>query len=91
MIDIELEEEILTKDVDKEGKKLYLHNDDKNTFDWVIKSLIEVCKHTPEQANQCSLIIHYKGLCAVKENLEEEKLQVMKKELQIRGLSATVE
>jgi ATP-dependent Clp protease adaptor protein ClpS len=37
-----------------------------NTFDHVIKTLIRVCKHTNEQAEQCTLIIHYKGKCTVK-------------------------
>jgi ATP-dependent Clp protease adaptor protein ClpS len=45
---------------------LIVFNDDVNTFDHVIDTLIRVCKHTKEQAEQCTLLIHYKGKCAVK-------------------------
>lgn len=45
---------------------LVVFNDDVNTFEHVIDTLIKVCKHTPEQAEQCTLLIHYKGKCAVK-------------------------
>jgi ATP-dependent Clp protease adaptor protein ClpS len=45
---------------------LVVFNDDVNTFEHVIQTLIKVCKHTPEQAEQCTLIIHYKGKCSVK-------------------------
>jgi len=45
---------------------LVVFNDDVNTFDHVITTLIRVCKHTNEQAEQCTLIIHYKGKCTVK-------------------------
>jgi ATP-dependent Clp protease adaptor protein ClpS len=45
---------------------LVVFNDDVNTFQHVIETLIRVCKHTPEQAEQCTLLIHYKGKCAVK-------------------------
>ena len=45
---------------------LVVFNDDINTFDHVISTLIRVCEHTPEQAEQCTLLIHFKGKCAVK-------------------------
>ena len=45
---------------------LVVFNDDVNTFDHVIATLIRVCKHSPEQAEQCTLLIHFKGKCAVK-------------------------
>jgi ATP-dependent Clp protease adaptor protein ClpS len=45
---------------------LVVFNDDVNTFEHVTQTLIKVCKHTPEQAEQCTLIIHYKGKCQVK-------------------------
>jgi ATP-dependent Clp protease adaptor protein ClpS len=45
---------------------LVVFNDDVNTFDHVIATLKRVCEHTPEQAEQCTLLIHYKGKCAVK-------------------------
>lgn len=45
---------------------LVVFNDDVNTFDHVIDTLIRVCQHTKEQAEQCTLLIHFKGKCAVK-------------------------
>lgn len=45
---------------------LVVFNDDVNTFDHVIDTLIRVCRHTPEQAEQCTLLVHFKGKCAVK-------------------------
>tara|TARA_R100000935_G_C2753214_1_gene130543 strand:+ start:158 stop:433 length:276 start_codon:yes stop_codon:yes gene_type:complete len=53
---------------EKEGNlnEIVLYNDDVNTFDHVINSLIFACEHTPEQAEQCSIIVHYKGKCTVK-------------------------
>lgn len=55
-----LEEEVLKQN------EIVLYNDDVNTFDHVIETLIYVCDHTPEQAEQCSIIVHYKGKCTVK-------------------------
>lgn len=46
--------------------EIVIYNDDVNTFDHVIETLMRVCDHTPEQAEQCSLIIHYNGKCTVK-------------------------
>jgi len=46
--------------------EIVLYNDDVNTFDHVIDTLIAACDHTPEQAEQCSIIVHYKGKCTVK-------------------------
>ncbi len=48
------------------GKRLILFNDDKNTFDFVIETLIEICGHNPHQAENCALIAHFKGKCAIK-------------------------
>ncbi len=48
------------------GKKLIIFNDDINTFDFVIETLIEVCGHDPHQAENCTLIAHFKGKCAIK-------------------------
>ncbi len=47
-------------------KDLVIYNDDYNTFDHVIETLIKVCRHSLEQAEQCTYIIHYKGKCTVK-------------------------
>lgn len=62
------EEEVeLLEEVDIiDSKNLVVFNDDVNTFDHVIKTLIKVCNHSAEQAEQCAWIIHYKGKCAVK-------------------------
>lgn len=69
---------------------LIMWNDDVNTFDWVIETLIEVCGHTEEQAEQCSLIIHFKGKCAVK-NGDYETLKPMCDAITERGIGATIE
>lgn len=55
---------ILEKEINQ--NEIVLYNDDVNTFDHVINSLIFACEHTPEQAEQCSIIVHYKGKCTVK-------------------------
>lgn len=68
---------------------LILHNDDYNHFDYVIDSLVEVCKHDRLQAEQCTLIAHYNGKCDVKTG-ELEMLKQMKEELGRRGLSSTI-
>ncbi|MCB0806134.1 MAG: ATP-dependent Clp protease adaptor ClpS [Bacteroidales bacterium] len=47
-------------------KELVLFNDEVNTFDYVIETLIDVCGHEPEQAEQCAMIAHYNGRCTVK-------------------------
>ena len=60
------EEEVLVLDETDDVYKLILHNDDIHTFDYVIDSLIEICKHTLEQAEQCTMLVHYKGKCTVK-------------------------
>lgn len=70
--------------------KLILHNDDFNSFDWVITCLIKICAHEYEQANQVAHIVHYKGECDVKYG-DFEKLSVMKEKLQNAGLSVTLE
>ncbi|UXE66249.1 MAG: ATP-dependent Clp protease adaptor ClpS [Chryseotalea sp. WA131a] len=53
-------------------RDLVVYNDDFNTFDHVIATLIRVCKHSPEQAEQCTWLIHYKGKCTVKTGSWEE-------------------
>ncbi|MES1181909.1 MAG: ATP-dependent Clp protease adaptor ClpS, partial [Flavobacterium sp.] len=59
-------EEILHNEAISFDNEIVMYNDDVNTFDHVIDTLIRVCKHTSEQAEQCSLIVHYKGKCTVK-------------------------
>ena len=69
---------------------LIVWNDDVNTFQWVIETLIEICKHSYEQAEQCAYIIHYKGKYSVKEGAYDE-LKPMCEAITERGISATVE
>ncbi len=61
-----LEEEVVTQN------EIVLYNDDVNTFDHVIDTLIYACDHTPEQAEQCSLIVHYNGKCTVKTGVYDD-------------------
>lgn len=70
--------------------EIILYNDDVNTFDHVINTLISVCDHTLEQAEQCSLIVHYKGKCSVKTGSYSD-LKPMCTELLQAGLSAEIE
>ncbi|MCL6523904.1 MAG: ATP-dependent Clp protease adaptor ClpS [Thermoflavifilum sp.] len=69
--------------------ELIVWNDDVNTFDWVIESLMEVCHHTLEQATQCAYLIHFKGKYAVKKG-SYELLHPMKEALVDRGIQATL-
>ena len=78
-----LEEEIL------DLNEIVLFNDDVNTFDHVIRTLMDVCEHTPEQAEQCSLIVHYKGKCTVKTG-EYNDLKPRCSKLLEAGLSAEI-
>jgi ATP-dependent Clp protease adaptor protein ClpS len=59
-------EEILIDSDSSHENEIILYNDDVNTFDHVIDTLIKVCDHTLEQAKQCSIIVHYNGKCSVK-------------------------
>jgi ATP-dependent Clp protease adaptor protein ClpS len=69
--------------------EIVLFNDDVNTFDFVIDSLIEVCDHTLEQAEQCTLLVHYKGKCTVKTG-EYNDLKSRCSLLLTKGLSAEI-
>jgi len=69
---------------------LIVWNDDVNTFDWVIDSLMDICDHTPEQAEQCALLIHYKGKCGVKKGSFDD-LRPKAEALIDRGIQATVD
>lgn len=70
--------------------QLVLYNDDVNTFDFVIESLMEVCKHERLQAEQCTLLVHYAGKCAVKEG-SFAALRPLCEALLDRGLSSVIE
>ena len=69
-IEKENEVDVLTQ-VEREHE-IILFNDDVNTFDHVIKTLVAYCEHTYEQAEQCAYIVHYTGKCAVKTGSYEE-------------------
>jgi len=82
------EELLLEEEVIKQNE-IVLFNDDVNTFDHVIDTLIYACDHTPEQAEQCSLIVHYKGKCTVKTGPFED-LEPRCSKLLEAGLSAEI-
>jgi len=69
---------------------LILHNDDYNTFEWVIECLIKICKHEQNQASQCAHIVHFTGKCDVKRGDQETILEMYNK-LKSCGLSVTME
>ena len=69
---------------------LVLHNDDVNSFEFVMETLEEVCNHTVTQAEQCAMITHYKGKCEIMVG-EMNDLRVARHELISRGLNATIE
>jgi ATP-dependent Clp protease adaptor protein ClpS len=69
---------------------LIVWNDEVNTFEWVIATLVEVCGHTQEQAEQSSYIIHFQGKYAVKQGSYDE-LKPMCDAITERGIGATVE
>ena len=69
---------------------LIVWNDEVNTFEWVIETLIAVCKHSHEQAEQCAYIIHFRGKYSVKEGNYED-LKPMREAITERGISATIE
>lgn len=83
----EISFETLEKIISK--RDLVVYNDDVNTFDHVIDSLIKVCKHEVEQATQCTYIIHYKGKCDVKKGTFEE-LKPMCESLLEKGITAEI-
>ncbi|WP_435263770.1 ATP-dependent Clp protease adaptor ClpS [Tenacibaculum sp. nBUS_03] len=84
---IQEELDVLTEETRKH--EIILYNDDVNTFDFVIDSLVSVCEHTPEQAEQCTVLVHYKGKCAVKTGEYKDLESKCSKLLQL-GLSAEI-
>ncbi len=68
------EQELEADVLEDSGCTLVLYNDDYHTFDYVIKALVDICRHTYEQAEQCTILIHFKGKCAVKHGSHEELL-----------------
>jgi ATP-dependent Clp protease adaptor protein ClpS len=82
---VEVLEAIETVDV----RDLVVFNDDINTFEHVIETLIKVCRHSPEQAEQCTWIIHYKGKCTVKTGSFDE-LRPFKEGICEAGIDAKI-
>ncbi len=79
--------DVLAQDVKQH--EIILFNDDVNTFEFVIDSLIKVCNHSSEQAEQCTYLVHYKGKCAVKTG-EYDELKPRCTKLLNLGLSAEI-
>ena len=75
---------------EKRQAKLILHNDDVNTFDYVMNTLMEVCDHSLTQAEQCATITHYKGKCEVRSGTPHE-MKELRYKLISRGLKASVD
>lgn len=84
-----VKEEVLVDTLEQNLNEIVLYNDDVNTFDHVIDTLIYACEHTPEQAEQCSILVHYKGKCTVKTGVYDE-LEPRCSMLLDAGLSAEI-
>ena len=67
-----IQEELDVATEEQQNNEIVLFNDEVNTFDHVINMLIYACEHSPVQAEQCALIVHYKGKCTVKTGVYEE-------------------
>ncbi|AMQ54948.1 ATP-dependent Clp protease adaptor ClpS [Algoriphagus sanaruensis] len=87
--EIEEIELLLEEILDQEASELVVFNDDVNTFEHVIQVLMKVCNHTQEQAEQCTLIIHYKGKCSVKKGSRSE-LKPMCEAILDSGIQAAI-
>lgn len=84
-----VQEEVLVEEQVGINNEIVLYNDDVNTFDHVIDTLIRVCKHTSEQAEQCAILVHYKGKCTVKTGSFDE-LKPQCTQLLEAGLNAEI-
>ena len=82
--DVDVLEEIET------SKKIIVYNDDFNSFNHVINCFVKYCKHSPEQAEQCVLLVHTKGKCSVKVG-DYDKLKPIKEALSENGIDAKIE
>ena len=82
---VEVEEAV----IDLEEHSLVVYNDDVNTFEHVIDALIKVCKHSAEQAEQCTLLVHYRGKCAVKSG-DLDLLKPMRDAICERGIDGRI-
>ncbi len=82
--------EFSTEELTDQGFSLILHNDEVNTFDYIIDSLIEVCDHDEIQAEQSATIAHYRGKCDVLSGTMEE-LKPPYKEMLRRKITVSIE
>ncbi len=83
-----LHDDSLTEE--KKNRTLVLHNDDVHTFDYVIDALIDICEHDTLQAEQCTMIIHFKGKCNIKGG-SFDQLKPMKEKFIKKKLNATID
>ena len=70
--------------------QLIVWNDEVNSFDWVIETLVDICGHTQVQAEQCAMLIHFKGKYAVKDG-DYDSLNPLREAITERGINATIE
>lgn len=89
MTELDVLEKVAEKEVGVEDNNLIVFNDDFNTFDHVIESLIKVCEHDMVQAEQCTMLVHYKGKCDVKKG-SYAFLEKMCTSLLNRGITAEI-
>lgn len=90
LFDTEIQEQEDVLVVEQKQRALVVYNDDVNTFDFVIETLVKYCDHEPEQAIQCTYLIHYKGQCAVK-NGSYKQLKPICEAILEKGLTAKIE
>ena len=84
-----IQEQLEVDTLEKNNNEIVLYNDDVNTFDHVINTLMYACDHTPEPAEQCSILVHYKGKCTVKTG-DYDDLKPRSSKLLEAGLSAEI-
>jgi ATP-dependent Clp protease adaptor protein ClpS len=87
---IQEQEDVSVLEQETNQYEIVLYNDEVNTFDFVIDALVTVCEHSLIQAEQCTILVHYKGKCAVKTG-DMDELKQCCKQLQSLGLSAVIE
>ena len=85
-----VQEDLLVDEQKDKENQIVLFNDEVNTFDHVINMLMYACDHTPEQAEQCAIIVHYKGKCTVKSGAYTD-LEPRCTKLLEAGLSAEIQ
>lgn len=89
MGNIKTEKRLEADSVKSKVYTLMLFNDDVHTFDYVTEALVKICGHSPEQAEQCTFLVHYKGKCDVKRGSLKE-LKPLHAALSDKGLTADI-